>query len=51
MKGDAATMDGYVTERALASLYQAIAEQERAIRRNPLQAGSKLLGKVFGALR
>lgn len=51
VKGDAATMDGYVTERALASLYQAIAEQERAIRRDPLQTGSKLLGKVFGALR
>lgn len=48
---DATSMDGYVTARALDALYGAIAEQERAIRANPLQAGSAILGKVFGALK
>lgn len=51
VKGNATTMDGYVTDRAVGSLYQAIAEQERAIRRDPIRTGSQILGKVFGALR
>jgi len=48
---DAATMDRYVTARALDGLYLMIAREERALRANPLQAGSQLLGKVFGLLR
>lgn len=48
---EAATMDRYVTGRALDGLYLMIAREERALRANPLQAGSQLLGKVFGLLR
>ena len=44
-----ATVEGYVTQQALDRLYQVIAEQERSIRANPLQASSDLMKKVFGA--
>ena len=43
------TVEDYVTRQALDRLYHVIGEQERAIRANPLQAGSNLLRKVFGA--
>jgi hypothetical protein len=46
---DQASIEQYVTAQALARLYQAIGEQERAIRADPLGTGSKLLGRVFGA--
>lgn len=45
------TVEGYVTERALDGLYLMIGEEEKAIRRDPLAYGSKIIGKVFGALR
>lgn len=44
------TVEDYVTRQALDRLYQVIGEQERAIRANPLQAGSALIKKVFGAV-
>lgn len=44
-------IENYVTRKALDGLYTMIAEQERAIRRNPLEQGGKLIGKVFGAIR
>jgi hypothetical protein len=40
-----------VTERALDGLFTMIGEEEKAIRSDPLGTGSKLIGKVFGALR
>lgn len=43
------TVEDYVTRQALDRLYQVIGEQERAIRANPMQAGSALIKKVFGA--
>lgn len=43
------TVEDYVTRQALDRLYQVIGEQERSIRTNPLQAGSNLIRKVFGA--
>ena len=46
-----ATVEGYVTQRALDGLYTMIAEEEKAIRADPIGTGSKLLGKVFGALK
>ncbi|MYM86018.1 DUF4197 family protein [Rugamonas sp. FT82W] len=46
-----ATVEGYVTQRALDGLYTMIGEEEKAIRADPLGAGSKLIGKVFGALK
>lgn len=51
LKGQPASVEDYVTQRALAGLYTIIAEQEKAIRQDPLGSGSKIIGKVFGALR
>lgn len=45
-----ATVEQYVTQQALDRLYTLIGEKEAAIRANPMQAGSDLLKKVFGAL-
>lgn len=45
-----ASVDQYVTQQALDRLYTVIGEKETAIRANPLQAGSDLLKKVFGAV-
>ncbi|CAL61883.1 conserved hypothetical protein; putative exported protein [Herminiimonas arsenicoxydans] len=45
------TVEGYVTKRALDGLYMMIAEEEKAIRADPVGSGSAILGKVFGALK
>lgn len=45
-----ATVEEYVTQQSLDRLYKVIGEQEQAIRANPMQAGSALLKKVFGAV-
>lgn len=51
LEGDEASVERYVTARALDGLYLTIAEQERAIRQNPLQAAGSLAKQVFGALK
>lgn len=48
--GQQATVEDYVTQRALDGLYTMIAEEEKAIRRDPVGTGSKIISKVFGAL-
>jgi len=48
---DETTVEGYVTKRALDGLYTMIAEEEKAIRADPIGSGSAILGKVFGALK
>ncbi|NMG74558.1 DUF4197 domain-containing protein [Aromatoleum diolicum] len=50
VKGEDAQIEGYVTRRALDGLYLMIAEEERAIRSNPVAAAGSLAQKVFGAL-
>ncbi len=50
IKGDAANIEQYVTDKALAGLYFEIGEEERAIRQNPAAAASAIVAKVFGAL-
>lgn len=45
-----ANVESYVTRKALDGLYLMIAEEERAIRKNPLGQSSKILRSVFGAL-
>jgi hypothetical protein len=45
------TVEGYVTQRALDGLYTVIGEEEKAIRQDPVGAGSAIIGKVFGALK
>ncbi len=44
-------LENYVTEKALDGLYLMIAEEEKAIRTNPVGAASSLAQKVFGALK
>ncbi len=51
IKEDQKTVEGYVTKHALDGLYTMIGEEEKAIRADPLGAGSKLIGKVFGAIK
>jgi hypothetical protein len=45
-----ANLNDYVTAKALDGLFGAIAEEERAIRANPMGQASSLIKKVFGAL-
>lgn len=42
-------LDQYVTDQAMDGLFHYIAEEEKAIRNNPLKRGSDLLKRVFGA--
>jgi hypothetical protein len=51
IKGDAASIEQYVTDKTLDGLYLMIGEEERAIRQNPAAAASAIVSKVFGALR
>ena len=51
IKGDAANIEQYVTDKALDGLYLMIGEEEHAIRQDPAAAGSAIVSKVFGALR
>lgn len=51
LKGDAVTIERYVTAKALDGLYFMIGEEEKKIRQDPLASGSAVLKKVFGALR
>lgn len=44
-------LDDYVTARALTGLYTVMADEERAIRNDPLAQASSLIRKVFGALK
>jgi hypothetical protein len=50
IKGDAANIEQYVTDKALDGLYLMIGEEERAIRQNPAAAASAIVSRVFGAL-
>ena len=45
-----AHLENYVTQKTLDGLYLMIAEEEKAIRKNPAEAVGKLAKKVFGAL-
>ena len=51
VKEDQATIERYVTQKALDGLYFMIGEQEKAFRKNPLGASSDIVKRVFGALR
>ena len=48
VKGDDATIERYVTGKALDGLYVMIGEEEKKIRSDPVGAGSAILAKVFG---
>ena len=44
-------LENYVTKKALDGLFLMIAEEEKAIRKNPVGAAGNLAQKVFGALK
>jgi hypothetical protein len=50
VKSEDAKVENYVTRKALDGLFAMIAEEERAIRKDPLGATGALAKKVFGAL-
>lgn len=45
-----ANLESYVTQKTLDGLFLMMAEQEKAIRANPLQAASSLVQRVFSAV-
>lgn len=51
VKGDDAKIESYVTKKALDGLYLMIAEQEKALRADPVKATSSLVQKIFGAMK
>jgi Protein of unknown function (DUF4197) len=51
VKEQDATVEQYVTRKALDGLYFMIAEEEKALRANPAGAASDVLRRVFGQLR
>ncbi|CAN5383230.1 DUF4197 domain-containing protein [soil metagenome] len=51
VKAKDADVDSYVTGKALDGLFSRIAEQEKAIRQDPVGQSSAILKKVFGALK
>lgn len=51
VKEQDATVEQYVTRKALDGLYHMIGEEERALRSNPAGAASDVLRRVFGAIR
>lgn len=46
-----ARLDDYITRKAMDGLFLMMAEQEKAIRTNPLEATGKLAKKVFAAIK
>lgn len=45
-----ANLENYVTQKALEGLFLMMAEEEKAIRADPVGQTSKVLSKVFGAI-
>lgn len=50
IKKEDADLDAYITRKALEGLYVTIAQEERAIRNDPVQQSTNLLRRVFGSL-
>lgn len=50
LKSEDANLDNYVTAKALDGLFGEIADEERAIRKDPMGQASSLIKKVFSAL-
>ena len=51
LPADQQRVESHVTRKALDGLYFMIGEEEKKIRQNPLETGSEVLKKVFGALK
>lgn len=50
VKKEQANLEQYVTQKTLDGVYLMIAEEEKAIRKDPMKQASSLLKKVFGAM-
>jgi len=50
IKAEQASIESYVTQKALDGLFTMIAEEEKKIRSNPVAASSEIIRRVFGAL-
>ena len=50
LKSEDATLESYVTQKTLDGLFLMMADEEKAIRKDPLGQASSLLKKVFGAI-
>lgn len=50
LKPEDANLDRYVTQKTLDGLFFMIAEEEKSIRANPVEAATSIAKKVFGAL-
>jgi len=48
---DQANLEQYVTQKTLDGVYLMMAEEEKAIRQDPMRQASSLLKKVFGAVK
>ena len=48
MRAEDASVERYVTEKALDGLYLMIGEEEQRIRQDPVGTGSAILRRVFG---
>lgn len=51
MKAEDSNIQKYVTGKSLDGLYTMIGEEEKKIRQDPIGTGSKVLQKVFGAIK
>ncbi|HET6757588.1 MAG TPA: DUF4197 domain-containing protein [Burkholderiales bacterium] len=51
VKKEDAKIENYVTTKALDGLYLMIAEQERSLRQNPVEATTSIAKKIFGAIK
>lgn len=51
IRAEDADLDDYVTRKALDGLFFMVAEEERKIRKDPVGTASRLLERVFGALK
>ena len=51
MSAQDANLNDYVTAKALDGLFSRVADEERAIRKDPLGQTSSIIKKVFGAMR
>jgi hypothetical protein len=50
IKGDQANVESFVTQKALDGLFLMMADEEKAIRADPVGKGTDIVKKVFGAL-
>jgi hypothetical protein len=51
IKGDDTKVENYVTQKALDGLFVMMAEEEKKIRQNPVQAGTDIAKKIFESLK